>query len=174
MRIVRFHETIRSRVRILLPSRYLCLNLPMEVDTMRQVTDTLTKSTLISASRSRVKDIIIAPLKIAGNTPDSGRRGREAPFGRQRGARWLRHSSLCGACHIASSFLASAPLSASKLRGFNQSIRTSFPAMVRIFTEMRRKYLRQETPASVHWSYPVGRTCARPFKGRIAWKRLRD
>ena len=49
-------------------------------------------------------------------------RCREAPFGRHRGARWLRHSSLRGAYHAASSFLASAPLAASDLRGLNQSI----------------------------------------------------
>ena len=51
------------------------------------------------------------------------RRCREAPFGRHRGARWLRHSSLRGATTLpASSFLASAHLAASDLRGLNQSI----------------------------------------------------
>ena len=64
---------------------------------------------------------MIVSLKSAENTADS-HCGRDAPFGRLRGARWLCHSSLCGAYHIASSFLASAPLAASELRGFDQSI----------------------------------------------------
>ena len=51
-----------------------------------------------------------------------GHLGRDVPFGRLRGARWPRHSSLCGACHTASSFLASAPLAASELCGLIQSI----------------------------------------------------
>ena len=61
-------------------------------------------------------------VKIIGKHGVLRRRGREAPFGRHRGARWLRHSSLRGAYHAASSFLASAPLAASDLRGLNQSI----------------------------------------------------
>ena len=76
--------------------------------------DTLIKSTSISASLSRVKDDMLASSESAKNTADSGRLGREAPFGRQTETRWLCHSSLCGAYHIASSFLASAPLSASE------------------------------------------------------------
>ncbi len=72
--------------------------------------DTLIKSTSISASRSCVQDIALASLKSAVNAADSGHGVREAPFGRLRGVRWLCHSSLHGACHAASSFLASPPL----------------------------------------------------------------
>ena len=84
--------------------------------------DTLIKSTSLSTSLSHAKDIMIPSLKSAENTADLGRRGREVPFGRLRGARWLCHSSLLGAYQAASSFLASAPLSASELCGLNQSI----------------------------------------------------
>ena len=84
--------------------------------------DTLIKTASLSASRSCIKDIIVTPLKLAESAADSGQCGREAPFGRLREVRWQRHSSLCGACHIASSFLASVPLSASELRGLNRSI----------------------------------------------------
>ncbi len=76
--------------------------------------DALIKSTSISASLSCVKNDMTASLKPSKNTADSGRLGCEAPFGRQTSARWLCHSSLCGACRIASSFLASARLSASE------------------------------------------------------------
>jgi len=73
--------------------------------------DALIKSTSISASLS---DDMLASSESAKNTADSRRLDREAPFGRQTETCWLCHSSLCGAYHIASSFLASAPLSASE------------------------------------------------------------
>ncbi len=88
----------------------------------RTLKDTLIKAASLSASLLPAKTVMPESLKSAENTVDSGRWGRDAPFGRLRAARWLCHSSLCGACHIASSFLASAPLAASELRGFNQSI----------------------------------------------------
>jgi len=85
--------------------------------------ETTSPGTLLSC----VKDVMIPSSESAGNTADSGRRGRDAPFGRLRGARWLRHFSLCGACHTASSFLAGAPLAASGLCGLNQSILKHLP-----------------------------------------------
>ena len=85
------------------------------------------KSTSTGAPRSCVNDIMITSSESAGNAANSGHHMREAPFGRLRGARWPRHSSLCGACHTASSFLAGAPLSASEFRGRNQSIHMVWP-----------------------------------------------
>ena len=62
--------------------------------------DTLINSTSISASCSCVKDSMIASSESAKNTVDSAHCGHEAPFGRPREARWLCHSSLCGAATL--------------------------------------------------------------------------
>ena len=93
--------------------------------------DTLIKTTSLSASLLHGKDVMPASLKSAENIVDSCRWGRDAPFGRLRGARWLCHSSLRGTCHAASSFLASAPLAASELRGLNQRIPHGVPGRIR-------------------------------------------
>ncbi len=62
----------------------------------RILKDTLIKSTSLSASRLPVKVVMLVSMKSAEKIVDSGRWGRDAPFGRLRGARWLCHSSLCG------------------------------------------------------------------------------
>ena len=82
-----------------------------EAQAAKQFEDTLIKAASLSTSLLPAKTVMPGSLKSAENTVDSVRCVRDAPFGRLRGARWLCHSSLCGAATLlASSFLASAPL----------------------------------------------------------------
>ena len=109
--------------------------------------DALIKSTSISASLSRVQNDMLASLKSAENMADSGRRGRDAPFGRPPGTRWLRHSSLCGTCRIASSFLASASLSASE--SFADLIRASLIAISSVTPDATPDHAAGNHPAHI-------------------------